>query len=104
MILDITIAYWLIALGGQAIHILLKLSEVPENKKLFSAFTRKDWFVTVASFIAIPVLLLVISDTSLSEILPLNNVTSFLLGYQTQSFLRSVVVISGKKYLKNENN
>lgn len=103
IILGINIIHWIIALGGALIHVLLKLSEVPENKKLLSAFTRKDKFVSIASFIAIPVLLLVISDTSLSELLPLNYVTSFLLGYQTQSFLRSFIVISSKKYLKNEN-
>lgn len=96
----ISITYWLIAYGGASIHILMKLSEVPEKQSLFSGFTRKDMFVTVASFIAIPVLLVIMTDTSLSELLPLNYVTAFLTGYQTQSLLRSFTMIAGSKYTK----
>jgi len=99
-IADINIYYWLIAIGGALIHVLLKLSEVPENKRLRDSFTRKDKFVTLASFVSIPVLLMIMTDTSLGDLLPLNYVTAFLTGYQTQSFLRSFATIAGKKYVK----
>lgn len=101
-IADINIWYWLIALGGSLIHILLKLAEIPENKGIWASFTRKDKFVTLASFISIPVLLLIMTDTSLGDLLPLNYFTAFLTGYQTQSFLRSFAMIAGKKYIKQD--
>jgi len=101
-IADINIYYWAIALGGALIHILLKLSEVPETKGLWASFTRKDRFVTLASFVAIPVLLMIMTDTSLGDLLPLNYITAFLTGYQTQSFLRSFAQIAGKKYIKQD--
>ena len=91
-------AYWLIAYGGAAIHILMKFSEVPEKTQIRAAFTRKDKFLTIASLVAIPVLLIVMTDTGLSELLPLNYITAFLTGYQTQSFLRSFASIAGNKY------
>jgi len=102
-ILTINVYFWLIAYGGAMIHVLMKLSEAPENKKLLSSITRKDKIITLSSLVAIPVLLLIMTDTSISELLPLNYVTAFLTGYQTQSLLRSFANIAGNKYLKNEN-
>lgn len=99
---DINIYYWAIALGGAMIHILLKIAEIPEKQGIWASFSRKDRFVTLASFVAIPVLLMVMTDTSLGDLLPLNYFTAFLTGYQTQSFLRSFAMIAGKKYMKNE--
>lgn len=104
MIQGITFIYWLIAYGGALIHVLMKLSETKENEKILSAFTRKDKLVTVASLVAIPILLIIMTDSAIVELLPLNYITSFLVGYQTQSFLRSFVMIAGSKYKTNENN
>lgn len=89
---------WAIAYGGAAIHIIMKLAEVPENKSLLSGISRKDKLVTMASLVSIPVLMIVMTDTGLKELLPLNYVTAFLTGYQTQSILRTLTGIIGKKY------
>jgi hypothetical protein len=89
---------WLIAVGGAAIHIIMKIAEIPENTSILKGFSRKDKFVTIASFIAIPVIMIIMTDTSLKELMPLNYITAFLTGYQTQSFLRTLTNIFGKKY------
>jgi hypothetical protein len=89
---------WLIAVGGAAIHIMMKVAEIPENTSILKGFSRKDKFVTIASFIAIPVIMIIMTDTSLKELLPLNYITAFLTGYQTQSMLRTLTNIFGKKH------
>jgi hypothetical protein len=99
-ITDINIYHWLIAIGGALIHIILKLSELPETKGIWASFSRKDKFVSLASLIAIPVLLMIMTDTNLGDLFPLNNATAFLVGFQTQSIIRSFATIAGKKYVK----
>lgn len=84
--------HWLIAYAGLAVHVLLKLAEAPGG--IFDSFTKRDILTTIASVIAIPAILIVCTDTALKEILPINYVTAFLAGYQTQSFLRSISSIS----------
>jgi hypothetical protein len=90
--LDIT--YLLLAYGGLILHILLKLAELPGG--LFSEIDKKMILVTIASAIAIPIILVICSDTSMKDLLPINHVTAFLAGHQTQSFLRSISSIGGK--------
>lgn len=94
-----TILY-IIAAGGLCLHILFKLAEYPGS--LLSGWTKKDTLVTIASAIAVPLLMVMLQDPMLSDIMPLNKVTAFLVGYQTQSFLRALAGIAGKKYFKNE--
>jgi len=86
--------HWLIAYAGLAVHVLLKMAEAPGS--LFESFSKRDVLTTVASAIAIPAILIVCTDTALKEILPINYVTAFLTGYQTQSLLRTVGSISDK--------
>lgn len=90
---------YIIAASGLVIHILSKLIEYPGS--LFSGWTKKDTIVTIISVIAIPVIMSILKEPYLVDLLPLNKVTAFLVGYQTQSFLRSFVGIAGKKYFKN---
>jgi len=91
----------LLAYGGLILHTLLKLAETP--LKLSESFDKRMVLVTIASAIGIPILLLICSDTSMKDILPINYVTAFLAGYQTQSFLRSVGSI-GQRFNKNNTN
>lgn len=93
------IILYIIAASGLAIHILSKLAEYPGS--LFSGWTKKDSIVTITSIIAVPVIMSILKEPYLADLLPLNKVTAFLVGYQTQSFLRSFVGIAGKKYFKN---
>ena len=85
--------HWLLAYTGLAVQLLMKLAETPGP--LFSDFTKKEILVLLASGISIPAILIVCTDTSMRDILPINYVTAFLAGYQTQSFLRSFTRISG---------
>ena len=94
------ITLYIIAASGLMLHILSKLAEYPGD--LFSGWTKKDSIVTIASVIAIPVIMSILKEPYLADLLPLNKVTAFLVGYQTQSFLRSFVGIAGKKYFKKE--
>lgn len=86
--------HWILAYSGLAVHLLMKMAETPGS--LFAGFTKKDVLVTIASIIAIPAILIVCTDTSLKDVLPINYVTAFLAGYQTQSLLRSLSAIGGK--------
>lgn len=52
----------------------------------------------------IPVLLILSYDTSLKDILPINNLTAVLAGWQTQSIFKSLMLFAGKKIIKNEEN
>lgn len=97
--LDVT--YLLLAYGGLILHVLLKLAELPGN--LLSGIDKRMVLVTIASAIAIPMILLICSDTSMRDILPINHVTAFLAGHQTQSLLRSISSIGGK-FKINKNN
>lgn len=87
--------HWMLAYSGLAVQFLMKMAEMPGS--LFAGFTKKDLLVLIASGIAIPAILVMCTDTSLKEVLPINYVTAFLAGYQTQSILRSVSRIVGKK-------
>lgn len=86
--------HWILAYLGLSVHVLMKMAETPGS--LFAGFTKKDVLTTIASVIAIPAILIVCTDTSLKDILPINYVTAFLAGYQTQSLLRSMGAIGGK--------
>jgi hypothetical protein len=90
--LDVT--YLLLAYGGLILHVLLKLAELPGN--LLSGVDKRMILVTIASIIAIPIILIICSDTSMGNLLPINHITAFLAGYQTQSFLRTIGSIGGK--------
>ena len=89
--------HYLLAYAGLLIHVLMKLSETPGG--LFEGWVKKDWLVVITSAVSIPVILILCTDTSLKDLLPINHLTAFLAGYQTQSFLRTLSGIGGK-YLK----
>lgn len=85
---ELSVIHWLLAFGGLAVHMLLKLSEIKGS--LFNGIKRKEVFTFIASVIAVPIILIVCTDSMMKEVLPINYVTAFLAGYQTQSFMRSI--------------
>ena len=91
---------YIIAAGGLLLHIIFKLAEFPGS--LLSGWTKKDTLVTLASVIAIPLIMVILHDPLFENVMPLNKVTAFLIGYQTQSFIRAFAGIAGKKYFKTE--
>lgn len=90
--------HFLLAYAGMMIHILMKLAQIfPDPKFSFADFMRKNLITTIISIIGIPVLLIVATDTSLHDLLPINYVTAVLCGWQTQSMFRSVFELAGRK-------
>ena len=91
-ILNIDILHWLLAYAGMTIHILLKVADLNQTPDFsIRSHIKKNIYTIVASIIMIPVLLIVLSDDSLKDILPINKVTSVLAGYQTQSVFKSIM-------------
>ena len=90
--------YFLLAYAGMLIHILMKLAEVFNRPD----FTWKEFFRTnvisfFVSLIGIPVLLIVATDESVKDVLPINNVTAMLAGWQTQSLFKTLFAVYSKK-------
>lgn len=98
--------FWLLlAYAGMLLHVLIKIEE---ERKKGTLTTVKNWMKEnvvsmIISIIGIPVLLLTMDTPAVAELLPINNLTSVLLGYQTQSILKSFMSIAGSKLPKNEN-
>jgi hypothetical protein len=97
---QLTILHWFLAYGGLLVHILLKLSQI--KGAFLKGITRKEVFTFIASIVSIPIILIVCTDSMMKEVLPINYVTAFLAGYQTQSFMRSVSKITNNK-ISDEN-
>jgi signal transduction histidine kinase len=95
---DLTTLHWLLAYGGFLVHVLLKLSEVKGS--FTKNIKRKEIFIFIASTISIPIILIVCTDSMMKDILPINYVTAFLAGYQTQSFMKSIGKISNTQRTK----
>lgn len=103
-LLNIDIIHWLLAYAGMAIHILLKVADLNQTPDFsIRSHIRKNIYTIMASVIMIPVLLIVLSDDSLKDILPINKVTAVLAGYQTQSLFRSIMNMFGNRIKKDEN-
>ena len=90
--------HYLLAYAGMIIHILMKLAKV-FNLPDFSArlFFKRNFIPFLISMIGIPVLLIVATDATVKEFLPINNVTAVLAGWQTQSLFKSVFALASKK-------
>jgi len=92
--------HWMLAFAGALIHSLLKVAELQrEGKYQPLDYLKSNYITLIATVIMIPTILIVITDTSLAELLPINYVTALLTGYQTQSLFKSLISIGGKKYL-----
>tara|TARA_R110000751_G_scaffold16709_1_gene52603 strand:- start:299 stop:625 length:327 start_codon:yes stop_codon:yes gene_type:complete len=89
--------HWLhlvLAYTGMIIHVLMKLGELDKGSDFdIKGFIKKNKWQMIASVLMIPVLLLMATDSSMSEILPLNNVTAVLAGWQTNSTFKALMGI-----------
>lgn len=99
-IVDLTPLHWLLAYTGLFVHILLKIGNMKGD--LWHNFSRKFITSTLSSFLLIPAILLICTDTGMKELLPINYLTAFLAGYQTQSFMANM--ISLRKNTNDESN
>ncbi len=90
----LNLIYFLLAYGGLVIHELFRVASC--RKSLKECYGKKDMLTFVGSSIAIPILLVICTDTYMKEILPINYVTSFLAGYQTQSILKKISLLTNR--------
>jgi hypothetical protein len=97
-ITELTSLHWALAYTGLIVHILLKVGN--QKGSLSSLFTRKFVVTNLASLLLIPTLLLICTDTGMKELLPINYLTAFLAGYQTQSLMSNI--LSLRKQTSNE--
>lgn len=95
---DLTPLHWALAYTGLLVHILMKIGNM--RGLLKDSFTRKFITTTIASFLLIPAILLICTDTGMKELLPINYLTAFLAGYQTQSLMGNF--LSLRKISNNE--
>ena len=90
--------YMLLAYGGMLIYQLARIEKARQRTDFsFRYWINDNILTTVTSFILIPILLIVCTDTSLKEILPINKVTAFLAGYQTKEILNTLLKVTGMK-------
>lgn len=88
---QLTIMHYFLAYSGLVLYVLMKLAEVfPLADFNYKKFIRENVITTIISIIGIPILLIIATDTSLKDILPINYVTAVLCGWQTQSLFKSV--------------
>lgn len=96
-IASLTPLHWSLAYTGLIVHILIKLAGTTGSIR--TALNKQFVLTTLASFLMIPALLLICTDTAMKELLPINYVTAFLSGYQTQEML--MVISSFTRKPKN---
>lgn len=83
--------HYILAYAGMILYLLMKLAEVfPKPEFSYREFFTQNIITVIISVIGIPVLLILSTDTSLKDILPINYVTAVLCGWQTQSLFKSV--------------
>jgi len=88
---ELELIHFLLAYAGMLIHSLTKLAEHQKLKSFtYSDFLKNNLITNITSAISIPVILIVATDTSLKELLPINYVTALLAGWQTQSIFKSL--------------
>ena len=90
---DLTVIHWFLAYGALMVNIILKLSEIKGS--FFLGIRRQEVLSTIASSILIPIVLIICTDSAMKEMLPINYVTAFLVGWNTQSFT-SIITKIGK--------
>lgn len=99
-ITDLTSLHWALAYTGLFVHLLMKIGNMKGS--IWINFSRKFVTSTIASFLLIPAILLICTDTGMKELLPINYLTAFLAGYQTQSLMANIVSLKKIKVDESE--
>lgn len=82
--------HFILAYAGLALSLTMKMGEeYPTTDFSFKGFFKKYIISIIFSLIAIPVILVMATDTSMHEFLPINYVTAVLAGWQTQAIFKS---------------
>ena len=90
--------FLILGYAGMTIYVLTRLEKARRQEGFVFKNWIKDNFLTIIiSFILVPIMLLVCTDTSLKDILPINKVTAFLAGYQTKDILNTLLNVTRMK-------
>lgn len=97
--------HFLLAYSGLLLSLLMKMAEeYPLPGFKMKEFFKRYLISILFSLIAIPVLLIVATDTTMKDFLPINYVTAVLAGWQTQAVFKSTLaVVSNRKGMNNTN-
>ena len=92
--------HWVLAYAGALLQILKSLAK----SRVIATFVFSNWLkqnilAILINAITLPVILIVITETSLQDLMPINYLTAVLAGYQTQSVFDGLVSIGQKKYI-----
>jgi len=102
MPIHLTPMHWILAFAGALIYVLLKIQEMNgQSGYKFGDYFRKYWASTIATVVMIPVSLLILSE-NFPDILPINNITATLVGYQTNSMFKTIMGAGANKFIKKD--
>jgi hypothetical protein len=94
----LTAMHLILAYSGMFIHVLFKLAKISKRKGFsFKVFVKDNIFSMAATCLSIPVILMMATDPVVNEILPINNVTAVLAGWQTNSTFKNLMGLFEKK-------
>lgn len=96
----LTLLHFILAYTGMFLYILLKVKKATTYPNFqFKAWLTKPTNIIsiIASIVMVPVILIMACDPAIADTLPINNVTSVLAGWQTNSTFRSLMGFYGKK-------
>ena len=99
--IGVTPLHLILAYVGMFLHMLIKLGELNEQGNFnVISYAKKNIYTLISSIVMIPVLLILAADTSLKDVLPINNITSILAGWQTQSIFKSLMNFYSGRFKK----
>lgn len=100
---NLTVLHWVIAYTTAIIYVLLKISELKTQNPnyQFGDYLKKHWASTIATALMLPVILLIAAE-DLPDILPINNITAALAGWQTNSLFKTVMGAAANKFIKKD--
>lgn len=92
--------HFALAYAGLALSLIMKMAEeytLPDFR--FRGFLKKNLISIIFSIVAIPVILIVATDTSIREFLPITYLTAVLAGWQTQEMFKSTFTMVANRRL-----
>lgn len=99
--IELTPLHWIIAYASVVVYILITIQELKDKNEGFKFldYIKKYWASTLATAIMLPIILLIAAE-NFADILPINNVTAALAGWNTNSIFRKVMGSAAKKFIK----
>lgn len=99
----LTMMHVILAYAGMLIHVLLKLGKLSKRPEFsIKIFIQQNLFSMAATFLSIPVILIMAADPAIKDTLPINNVTAVLAGWQTNSTFKNLMSLFNKKSKADE--